>query len=311
MPGGIPIIRPPVLQQRPGGYPTQVPMASAGNQSAIRIDVASAQQQYQQRAAQPDISQYSASSVSSSGASLSSPGNASMRQQNVQGNQQAHFDVAKAIFKQADSNHDGTISREEFRQWAGNNQPTGQFQQQQQQQQQFANRIPAHQVYNELLGPDAFKDVILDIDYGALGGLNASFQSSGDFSGGQLPPGISIRPAYTTVDSLNYQQHMFNTARTITAGGNDNNAYAMGGGGQQFDVAKALFNQADLNRDGAISRDEFRQWAQPATQNYSNTYQSAATSGDQGFYNAALLDGANPSVAAILQQSGIGQVIPN
>ena len=175
----------------------------------------------------------------------------------------------------------------------------------------FANRIPAHQVYNELLGPDAFKDVILDIDYGALGGLNASFQSPGDFSGGQLPPGISIRPAYTTVDSLNYQQHMFNTARTINAGGNDNHAYDMGGGGQQFDVAKAIFNQADVNHDGAISRDEFRQWAQPATQNYSNTYQSTATSGDQGFYNAALLDGANPSVAAILQQSGIGQVIPN
>ena len=181
----------------------------------------------------------------------------------------------------------------------------------------FANRIPAHQVYNELLGPDAFKDVILDIDYGALGSLNASFQSSGDFSGGQLPPGISIRPAYTTVDSLNYQQHMFNTARTIHAGGNDSNAYDMSGGGQQFDVAKAIFNQADINRDGAISRDEFRQWAQSGTQNYggqsySTTHQNAPTGGvDQGFYNAALLDGANPSVAAILQQSGIGQVIPN
>ena len=60
MPGGIPIIRPPVLQQRPGGYPTQGPMGTtAGNQSAIRIDVTSAQQQYQQRAAQPDISPYS------------------------------------------------------------------------------------------------------------------------------------------------------------------------------------------------------------------------------------------------------------
>ena len=178
----------------------------------------------------------------------------------------------------------------------------------------FANRIPAHQVYNELLGPDAFKDVILDIDYGALGGLNASFQSPGDFSGGQLPPGISIRPAYTTVDSLNYQQHMFNTARTINAGGNDNHAYDMGGGGgQQFDVAKAIFNQADVNHDGAISRDEFRQWAQPATQQlleYVSKY-GVTSGGDQGFYNAALLDGANPSVAAILQQSGIGQVIPN
>jgi hypothetical protein len=60
--GGIPIIRPPVLQQqhpgsgigvfgpqRPGGYPTQPP---------IQVDVRSAQQQYQQRTVQPEISPY-------------------------------------------------------------------------------------------------------------------------------------------------------------------------------------------------------------------------------------------------------------
>lgn len=69
VPGGIPIIRPPVLQptaspsigtvlpQRPAGYPTQPP-----NQAPIRIDVASAHQQYQQRTTQPAVSSYSKNS---------------------------------------------------------------------------------------------------------------------------------------------------------------------------------------------------------------------------------------------------------
>lgn len=33
-----------------------------------------------------------------------------------------HFDVAKAIFNQVDANHDGSITRDEFRQWAQGNQ---------------------------------------------------------------------------------------------------------------------------------------------------------------------------------------------
>ena len=69
--GGIPIIRPPALQQQSGtgighfgpqvptGYPTQPSTASAGHQQQIKIDVASAQQQYQQRATQQEISAYS------------------------------------------------------------------------------------------------------------------------------------------------------------------------------------------------------------------------------------------------------------
>ena len=69
--GGIPIIRPPVLQQqqlsgtgvgvfgpqRPAGYPVQPP--AAANQQGIRIDVAAAQQQYQQRTTQAEVSPYS------------------------------------------------------------------------------------------------------------------------------------------------------------------------------------------------------------------------------------------------------------
>jgi hypothetical protein len=73
--GGIPIIRPPGLQQqqlsgtgigvfgpqRPSGYPTQPPGAAPGvvNQQPIQIDVAAAQQQYQQRGIQPEITPYS------------------------------------------------------------------------------------------------------------------------------------------------------------------------------------------------------------------------------------------------------------
>lgn len=187
--------------------------------------------------------------------------------------------------------------------------------------------------------------MILDIDYGALGSFNVPFQSADDFSGGQLPPGISVRPAYTTVDSLNYQQHMFNTARTVNAGG-ESGSYDYGGagtnydyggvsgaynasgaqqfnvgGGQQFDVAKAIFNQADANRDGGISREEFRNWAQGGQQGYgAQSYSSSAnyqtTNANYGgaggsFYQGNLLAGADPSVANILQQSGLGQVVPN
>ncbi|UJR21848.1 hypothetical protein I4U23_024921 [Adineta vaga] len=337
--GGIPIIRPPGLQQqqqggtgigvfgpqRPVGYPTQPP-SSAGNinQQPIQIDVAAAQQQYQQRGMQPEISPYSGSTTSSSAGSLSVSAATSSHQQ-------PRFDAAKAIFNQADTNKDGSISRDEFNTWAqqgGNSAAGGQFQQQQ--QTQFPNQIPASQVYNELLGPDAFKDVILDIDYGAMAGFNVAFQSGGDFNNGQLPPGINVRPAYTTVDSLNYQQHMFNTARTINAGSQGdsydfnaaNNSYA-GTDGQQFDVARAIFNQADANQDGSISRDEFRQWAQGSSQqnqggqaysasaNYQASYGNQVGGTNNSIYQAALFDGANPAVANILQQSGLGQVVPN
>ena len=168
-----------------------------------------------------------------------------------------------------------------------------------------------------------------------MAGFNVAFQSGGDLNNGQLPPGINVRPAYTTVDSLNYQQHMFNTARTINAGNQNDSydfnaaasgSYATGAtDGQQFDVARAIFNQVDANQDGAISRDEFRQWAQGANQpsyagqqsysatanNYQASYGNHAGGPQNSVYQAALFDGANPAVANILQQSGLGQVVPN
>ncbi|CAF3754385.1 unnamed protein product [Rotaria sp. Silwood1] len=379
--GGIPIIRPPILQQqtstgtgvfgpqRPTGYPTQPPVVPTNvvNQQPIRIDVAAAQQQYQQHGLQPKISPYSGSTASTSGGSLSSPGTASIQQQ-------PHAGPAHNIINQADLNKVHISNSQEFRPQTqgGFNQAHGQFfhhQQQQQpqqyQQQQyqtqpqfFPNQIPAHQVYNELLGPDAFKDVIVDIDYGAMGGFNAAFQSGMDFVGGQLPPGINVRPAYTPVDALHFQQHMFNTARTVHAGGDnfnfpgaglsgdnfnfsgaglsgDNFNFSGAGlsgdiggtgdifGGQQFDVGKAMFNQANINLDGTIGGEEFQQWAQGgggqqnivgqpygAAANYQTNVPSYAT-GNDSFYHATLFDGADPGIANILQQSGLGQVVPN
>jgi len=346
--GGVPIIRPPISQQPgtgvgvfgpqvPGGYPTQPPFTGIGglNQQGIQIDVGAAQQQYQQRNFQPEISPYSGSTISSSGGSLSSPGIASIHQQ-------PHFDVAGGAFNQANLHNGDTVVEEEVQTWTQTTVPQVgvQFQQQQlpqQQQARFANQIPAHHVYNELLGPDAFKDVILDIDYGAMGGFNTAFQSGGDFFGGQLPPGINVRPAYTTVDSLNYQQHMFNTPRTINVGGGShsydyggaNSGYNFGGanggydvsgghhfnngGGQHFDAAKAMFNQADVNRDGRVSREEFQHWAQGGpsypggyptnTGNYGNM--------NGGFHQGGLFAGGDPAVEHILQQSGLGQVFPH
>lgn len=194
-------------------------------------------------------------------------------------------------------------------------------------QPQFPNQIPRELIYNELLGPDAFKDVILDIDYGAIGDFNVPFSSGSDVLGPKVPQGLNIRPAYTTVDSLNYQQHMFNSGRTIYADAQNTNfdvnafgdQYNTGMTGQQFDVSKAIFNQVDVNHDGRISRDEFQQWAQGGMQQgYSNNYQTQQTVNnyDNVQYQtnnvgqgATVLDGGNPDIDQILQASGLNQAL--
>ena len=88
--------------------------------------------------------------------------------------------------------------------------------------------------------------------------------------------------------------------------------------GAQFNIAKAIFNQVDSNRDGFISRDEFRQWAQGAQQNYgeqnlpqsyANPYQTQTAS---NFVQSSVVSGAGSSdVSNILQQSGLGQAVSN
>lgn len=71
-----------------------------------------------------------------------------------------------------------------------------------------------------------------------------------------------------------------------------------------FDVAKAIFKQADTNRDGSISRDEFRQWAQSGQQNYAG--QGYANHGNQ-YQQTQSYGNTDPNIARILQQSGLAQ----
>lgn len=68
-----------------------------------------------------------------------------------------------------------------------------------------------------------------------------------------------------------------------------------------FDVAKAIFKQADTNQDGSISRDEFRHWAQVGQQNV----------GGQAYATTANYGNTNPEVANVLQQSGLAQGYAN
>ena len=79
-------------------------------------------------------------------------------------------------------------------------------------------------------------------------------------------------------------------------------------GSSNFDVAKAMFRQADTNQDGSISREEFVNWAQNATPNPAS--QSYSSHGNN-FNHANLFAGATPDVANILQQSGLGQAYGN
>ena len=85
-------------------------------------------------------------------------------------------------------------------------------------------------------------------------------------------------------------------------------------GGKKFDAVKAMFNQADVNHDGGISRDEFQQWAKGGVENVSRqSYSSSQTTTNSGnnVNHAQLFAGASPEVANILHQSGLGQGLTN
>ena len=75
-----------------------------------------------------------------------------------------------------------------------------------------------------------------------------------------------------------------------------------------FDAAKAIFRQVDANRDGSISRDEFRQWAQGGQQNFSGqTYPNY----DNNYQQTQSYGNTNPDIASVLQQSGLAQGYAN
>jgi hypothetical protein len=246
--GSTPVIRPsvPPPQQQKSHTSTGV------TNQPVKVNPALANQQAR-------------STSSSSVGSLERSGNTSVQQQ-------PRPDVNRATLNQSTASHGSSASQQGAQ---TGNQASGQFNYQQQQKTEFANRTSGQQVYNELLGPDAFKDVILNIDYGAIEAYNMAMQAPDDFTAGQ-------------------------------ASGNNQ------AGGGRFDVAKAIFNQVDTNRDGRISREEFQRWGQGATQNFSGqsnvSYQTTTTTANNGnnFNQAQLFSGATPDVANILRQSGLG-----
>lgn len=63
-------------------------------------------------------------------------------------------------------------------------------------------------------------------------------------------------------------------------------------GAAGFDVAKAMFNQADTNRDGGIDRNEFKQWASSIGGGAAQ-YDLNATGGAAGGYDSTSYDSAN------------------
>ena len=118
-------------------------------------------------------------------------------------------------------------------------------------------------------------------------------------------------------DSLQIDYGAIEAYNTAMQSGDDFTGGQPPAGGQRFDVAKAIFNQVDANHDGAITRDEFRQWAQGKRQNvggqttsqsYGNSYE--ANTGNIGGQQQVFA-GDSPDVANILQQSGLGQAFGN
>ncbi|CAF2046136.1 unnamed protein product [Rotaria magnacalcarata] len=232
----------------------------------IQIDVKSAQQQSQQRPVQSDVSPYSGSTSSYTDGSLSSPSSVSYQHQSQVNNTR----TIPTNQTSTNLNSGANQQRPQYQQ-----QTSGQFYHQQQQA-QFVNQTSAQPSIHQIFGADDFKDVALNIDYGAIEAYNAGMELPDDFSAAE------------------------------SAGG------AAGGGGSQFDVVKAIFNQVDTNRDGSISRQEFQQWAQQGGQNYGAqshaNYQAQPTAANYGnnFNHTEVLDGSSPQAMNILRQSGLG-----
>jgi hypothetical protein len=70
---------------------------------------------------------------------------------------------------------------------------------------------------------------------------------------------------------------------------------ASGGGAGGFDVAKAIFNQADANQDGSIDKEEFQQWVRSAG--------SAGGAGGAGHFDLSGAGGAGANFGSSSYES--------
>ncbi|CAF0960671.1 unnamed protein product, partial [Didymodactylos carnosus] len=194
--------------------------------------------------------------------------------------------------------------------------------------QQFPGAIPPHMVYNELLGPDAFKDVILNIDYGAVEAYNSVFRHGGQVNipnfRSRRPPGISVHPAYTTVESLNHQPHVLNTGRPIDTGFRPHNQYFDGGYGEgtgrdyysSNNDIESILAQSTGYESSSVGGPDFQSVSGyqtgeslPEGDIGRNYYQQQNAGAQEGSFE--LGPGADPgtSVAQILSQSGLEQAL--
>lgn len=138
----------------------------------------------------------------------------------------------------------------------------------------YVNHSPEQQAFNPFLTPDDPREFTLNIDYGAMEAYNVGSR--------------------VTVESLGLKM-----------------PGAAGPGQQKFDVVKALFNQADTNRDGRISQQEFQQWMQGGTQNFGGQAhghyqtQTGNTNYGRNFARPVVLEGRSPQAVNVLRQSGL------
>jgi hypothetical protein len=139
------------------------------------------------------------------------------------------------------------------------------------------NQNLEQQAFNTSFSEHSSQDTTLYFDYSAMEAYFVAYRSASDI-----------------------------TAATLSGGFDD--------GDKKFDAVKAMFNQADVNHDSGISRDEFRQWAEGGLENVSGqSYSSSQTTTNSGnnVNHAQLFAGATPEVANILHQSGLGQGLTN
>ncbi|CAF1023379.1 unnamed protein product [Rotaria sp. Silwood1] len=194
------------------------------------------------------------------------------------------------------------------------------------------NQIYGQQGFNPIFGPDAFDDVILNVDYGAMDSYNIGIQSHG-FTSGQIQGGFGAGgPVLGGIGAPVVGDFGGSGLGGFDVGGSVLGGFGLGGinvggsvmggfgaGGPQFDAAKAVFNLADTNKDGVLSRNEFQQWAQGGIQNVGGQLHSihptkagvttTAINNPNNLNLPKVPQGFNPQIANILEQSGLSKFV--